>query len=79
MLLMVENVIKRRICHSVYIYEEVNNKYMRDHDNKELSCLQCWEVNNLYGWSMSQKLPRNDFVGIKDTSQFNEDFLKSFN
>ena len=28
---------------------------------------------------MSQKLPVNNFEWIKDTSQFNEDFLKNYN
>ena len=28
---------------------------------------------------MSQKLPINKFQRIKDTSQFNEDFIKSYN
>ena len=28
---------------------------------------------------MSQKLPVNNFEWIKDTSQFNEDFIKSYN
>ena len=28
---------------------------------------------------MSQKLPVNSFEWIKDTSQFNEDFIKSYN
>ena len=28
---------------------------------------------------MSQKLPVNDFEWIKDSSQFNEDFIKSYN
>ena len=28
---------------------------------------------------MSQKLPVNNFKWIKDTSQFNEDFIKSYN
>ena len=27
---------------------------------------------------MSQKLPVNNFEWIKDTSQFNEDFIKSY-
>ena len=28
---------------------------------------------------MSQKLPVNNFGWIKDTSQFNQDFIKSYN
>ena len=28
---------------------------------------------------MSQKLPVNNFEWIKDTSQFNKDFMKSYN
>ena len=28
---------------------------------------------------MSQKLPVNNFEWIKDTSQFNEDFIKNYN
>ena len=28
---------------------------------------------------MSQKLPVNDFEWIKDTSQFNKDFIKNYN
>ena len=47
---------------------------MKDYNkNEEFSCLQYWDVNNLYGWVMSQKLPANNFESIKDTFQFNED------
>ena len=37
------------------------------------------DVNNLYGWVMSQKLPINNFERIKDTSQFNENFMENHN
>ena len=50
---------------------------MKDYNkNKELPYFQYWDVNNLHGWAMSQKLPVNNFEWIKDNSQFNEDFKK---
>ena len=80
MLLMVEKDIIGGICHSIYQYAKVNNKHMKDYDkNKESSYIQYWEVNNLYCWVMSLKLPVNNFEWIKDTSQFNEDLIKSYN
>ena len=51
---------------------------MKDYDkSKESSYVQYWDVNNLYGWAMLQKLPVNNFEWIEDTSQFNEDFIKT--
>ena len=79
MLLMVEKGIRGGICHSVYWYAKANNKYMKDYDkNKESSHLQYWDVNNLFGWEMSQTLPVYNFEWIKDTSQFNKEFIKSY-
>ena len=54
-------------------------KYERLWLNKELSYLKHWDVNNLFDWSMLQKLPVNKFEWIEDTFQFNEDFIKSYN
>ena len=73
MILIVEKGIRGGICHSVYWYAKVNNKYMKNYDENKESYLQYWDANNLYGWAMSQKLRVNNFKWIKDTSQFIED------
>ena len=53
---------------------------MKDNDKrKESSYLKYWDVNNLYCWEMSQKLSVKNFEWIEYTSQFNEDFVKSYN
>ena len=52
---------------------------MKDYDkNKKLSYIQYWEVNNLFGWAILRKLPVNNFERLKDTSQFNESFIKNY-
>ena len=80
MLLMVEKGIRGGICHSINRYARANNKYRKNFDkNKESSYIQFWDENNSYGWAMSQKRPVNYFEWIKNTSQFNEDFIKNYN
>ena len=72
MLVMVEKGIRRGICRSIYRYAKATNKYMKYYDkNKESSYPQYWDVNDLYGWAMSQNLPVNNFKWIKDTCQLN--------
>ena len=62
MLLMVEKGIRGGICHAIHQYAKANNKYMKDYDkNKESSYLKYWDVTDLYGWEMPQKLPVNSF------------------
>ena len=58
MLLMVEKGIRAWICQAILWSAKGNNKYMKDFDkNKELLNLKYWDLNNLYGWAMSQKFP----------------------
>ena len=76
-LLMVQEGIRGGTCHSIYRYPKANNKYMKNYnENKKSLYLQYLDVNNIYGWAMSQKLPVNNFEGIKDASQFIEDFIR---
>ena len=60
MLLMVEKGIRGGKCHEIHLYAKANNKYMKDYaKNKESLYLKYWDVNNLYGWGMSEKRPVN--------------------
>ena len=80
MLLMVEERIRGGICHSIHRHAKANNKYMEYYDeNKESSYIQYLDTNNLYGWAMSQKLPKNNFKWVEDTSRINEEFIKNYN
>ena len=80
MLLMVYKSIRGGMCHSIYRYAKANNKYKKDYDkNKDFSYRQYWDINNFYVWAISQKLSGNSFEWIKDSSQFNEDFIKNYN
>ena len=36
------------------------------------------DANNLYGWTMSEKLPINCFKWVEDISEFNERFIKNY-
>ena len=66
MLLMVEKGIKGGICHSIHRYAKANNEYMKDHNkNIESSYIQYLDANNLYGWAISQKLPKIILNGLR--------------
>ena len=55
-------------------------KYLKNFDkNKKSSYIQYWDVSNLYGWRVSQMFSVNNFKWMKNTSQFNEDFIKNYN
>ena len=82
MLLMVEKGIRGGICHSIHRHAKANNKYMQNHNNnEESSYIQYVDANNLYGWTMSKKLPVNGFKWL-DTSEtsnkINEGFIKNY-
>ena len=65
-LLMVEKSIRGRISHAIPQCTKANNKYIKFYaKNKEPSDLKYWDINNLYGWAMSQKLSKNNFCGLK--------------
>ena len=63
-----KRVLEGGICHPINLYAKANNKYMKDDKRKESSYLNYWDINNLYGWSMSQKFTVNNFQWIENTS-----------
>ena len=79
MLLMVEKGIRGAICHVMHGHEKANNKYMKNYDkDEEESFLEYLDVNNSYGWAMSQKLPVDGFKWKKHMLKFNEEFIKNY-
>ena len=66
MLLMVENGVRGRICQASHRYAKANDKYMNNDDKIiESSYIAYLDANNLYGWTMSQKLPVNGFKWVE--------------
>ena len=63
MLLMFERSIRGGITQAVHKYAAANNPYMGDkfNPNEDTIYLQYLDVNNLYGWAMSQPLPAGGF------------------
>ena len=47
--------------------------------NEKSSYLKYWDIINLQSRAISQKIPVYYFDCIKDTFQFNEDFIESYN
>ena len=46
--------------------------------NEESSYLKYWDVNNLYGWEISPRLPVKRFKQVEDLSEFKKHFSKSY-
>ena len=55
--------IRGGITQAVHQYAKANDKYMGDKFNpkEDSSFLQYLDMNNLYGWAMSQLLPTGGF------------------
>ena len=73
MLLMFEEGIRGGITQAVHRYAKANNKYMgaADYNPEEASrFLQYLDVNNLYGWTMEQKLPTHGCRWIEQVEKF---------
>ena len=77
---MVEKGLRGGICQEAHRYAKANNKYMKNYDKDIISSYVTYlDANNLYGWTMSKKLPINGFKWVKTLSRFNERFIKNYN
>ena len=62
MLLIIEKGSRRGIFQAIHRYAKTNNKYMKNYDKDIISLyLMYLDASNLYGWTMSQKLPVKGF------------------
>ena len=79
MLLMIDKGIRCGICQAAHRHAKANNEYMKNYDKSiESSYREYLDANNLYGWTMPQKLPVKGFKWVKKKKllEFNEDFKK---
>ena len=77
---MVEQGISRVTCDAIYRYAKANNKCVKDIDkNSESLYSKYWDLNNLYCYQMSQKLPVKDCRWMKNISKFDRSFIKNYN
>ena len=80
MLLIIEKGIRGGICQSIFRNAKADDKYMIDYDeNKEFSFLIYTDYNNLYGKTMSEKLPVDGLEWVEDISVIDENFIKNYN
>ena len=69
--LFIEKGIRGRISYIAKRYAKANNKYMNDYDSKKLSTFITYlDMNNLYGWAMSEYLPYGKFKWLKTVDGF---------
>ena len=69
--LFIEKVLRGGISHIAKRYAEANNKYMNDYDPEKPSTFITYlDMNNLYGWAMSEYLPYGEFEWLENIDEF---------
>ena len=69
--LFIEKGLRGGISYTAKRYAIVNNKYINDYDPKNPSTFITYlDMNNLYGWAMSENLPCGGFKWLKNVDEF---------
>ena len=69
--LFIEKGLRGVISYIAKRYAKANNKYMNDYDPEKLSTFITYlDINNLYGWAMSEYLPYGGFRWLKNVDEF---------
>ena len=64
---MIKEEIRGGKFQSIHRHTKANDKNMKNYDKSiESSYLIYLDASNVYGWSMSQKLPVNGFKWVND-------------
>ena len=70
--LFIEKRLRGGISYIARRYARANNKYMNDYDSKKLSTFITYvDMNNLYGWAMSEYLSYEEFQWLEKIDEFN--------
>ena len=71
MYLFIEKGLRGGISYIAKRYTKANNKYLNDYDPKKPSTFISYlDMNNLYGWAMSEYLPYKEFNWLKNIDEF---------
>ena len=69
--LFIEKGTRGGVSYITKRYAKANNKYMNDYDPKKQSTFISYlDMNNLYGWAMSEYLPYEGFKWLKNVDKF---------
>ena len=70
--LFIEKGLRGGISYIAKRYAKANNKYMNDYDPKKPSTFISYlDMNNLYGWAMSEYFPSETFKWLENIDDFN--------
>ena len=69
--LFIEKGLRGGISYTAKRYAKANNKYINDYDPKKQSAfISHLDINNLYGWAMSEYLPQEGFKWLENIDKF---------